>query len=381
NRWVGPFYTPIFTPRWVPFSCRSPQEDEITQGDLFTQQANVVRESQTSSITTVVMTDELKNWIASQLKSNPDRPSIVEAALRVGVPGADSQLLFQLRRHHEPAPEWLTLVPLLESHERQEYLLERLDRGEGRSEIAVIRLLANEDNPEVGNRLLARLKSQSTPDPLKIEIRHALWRHREWATSLLQAVDRGEIDPASIPTAELRHVAVHEDAVLNALVRKYWGNVGAGTPEEKLAVMRRFSNDLRAGTGDLERGRSLFVKHCGTCHKMKGEGGGIAPDLTTANRHDRAALLANIVDPSAVIRREFLRYVVETDNGQIVAGLLADQDPASVTLVDERNQRNRISRDQIASMTESNTSLMPERILENLTPQERRDLFAYLEQP
>ncbi|MBX9656889.1 hypothetical protein K2Y11_24995, partial [bacterium] len=24
NRWVGPFYTPIFTPRWVPFSCRSP---------------------------------------------------------------------------------------------------------------------------------------------------------------------------------------------------------------------------------------------------------------------------------------------------------------------------------------------------------------------
>jgi putative heme-binding domain-containing protein len=256
-----------------------------------------------------------------------------------------------------------------------------LERSESKSAIDIVRLLANEDDPDVGQRLLTKLRSPSTPAAVKLEIRHAQWRHREWATSLLQAVHRGEIDPASIPTEELRHVAVHEDAALNALVRKYWGNVGVGTPEEKLAVMRRFSNDLRAGTGDHERGRHLFVKHCGTCHKMKGEGGGIAPDLTTANRHDRAALLANVVDPSAVIRREFLRYVIETDNGQIVAGLLADQDPASVTLVDERNQRTRISRDQIASMTESNTSLMPERILDHLTPQERRDLFAYLEQP
>lgn len=362
-------------------SERGKQQEAITQGDLFTQQANVVRETQTSIITTDVMTDELRNWIASQTKSNPDHPSIVEGALRAGVQEADSELLYQLRKHHEPAPEWLRLVPLLESGKRKEYLLERLERSESKSAIDIVRLLANEDDPEVGQRLLTKLRSPSTPAAVKLEIRHAQWRHREWATSLLQAVDRGEIDPASIPTEELRHVAVHEDAALNALVRKYWGNVGVGTPEEKLAVMRRFSNDLRAGTGDHERGRHLFVKHCGTCHKMKGEGGGIAPDLTTANRHDRAALLANVVDPSAVIRREFLRYVIETDNGQIVAGLLADQDPASVTLVDERNQRTRISRDQIASMTESNTSLMPERILENLTPQERRDLFAYLEQP
>lgn len=363
-------------------SERGKQQERITQGELFTQQANVVSESnQVSATTTEALNDDLKNWITTHMKSNPDNPSIVEAALHAKVPEADSQLLIQLNRHPEPAMEWLSLVPLLDAKERKEYLVDRFERGEGKTQIDIIRLLANEGDSAIGNRLLAKLQSGSTLPVLKAEIRHALWRNREWSMMLLQAVDRGEIDPASIPTEELRHVAAHGSDSLNALVKKHWGNIGAGTPEEKLAVMRRFSNDLRAGTGDLEHGRALFSKHCGTCHKLKGEGGSIAPDLTTANRQDRAALLANIVDPNAVIRREYLRYVIETSDGQIVAGLMADQDPASVTIVDERNQRTRIMRDQIASISESNTSLMPERILEGLSPQELRDLFAYIEQP
>lgn len=95
---------------------------------------------------------------------------------------------------------------------------------------------------------------------------------------------------------------------------------------------------------------------------------------------DRDALLTNIVDPSSVIRKEYASYVLATGDGHVFTGLLAERDPASVTLIDAKNQRTRIVRERIDQLDESPVSLMPERLLEQLTPQELRDLFAYLEQ-
>ena len=145
--------------------------------------------------------------------------------------------------------------------------------------------------------------------------------------------------------------------------------------------MRRFNNDLRAGTGKPAAGKLLFEKNCGVCHQLFGHGNKIGPDLTTANRTDRAALLGNIVDPSAVIRREFMNYVVVTTTGRVLTGVMAEQDGASVTIVDANNQRTKIPRNEIDELREAEVSLMPERILEKLTPQELRDLFAYLQSP
>ena len=173
--------------------------------------------------------------------------------------------------------------------------------------------------------------------------------------------------------------AIHENEDIDVLVRKHWGNVGPGTPEEKLATMRRFSNDLRAAAGDPVHGKVLFAKHCGVCHQLHGEGNKIGPDLTTANRKDRTAMLGNVVDPSAVIRREYINYVMETSSGRILTGLLAEQDAASVTILDAQNKRTRIQRDDIEELQEAEVSLMPEKILEGLTPQQLRDLFSYIE--
>jgi putative heme-binding domain-containing protein len=145
--------------------------------------------------------------------------------------------------------------------------------------------------------------------------------------------------------------------------------------------MRRFNNDLRAGTGNPAAGKLLFEKNCAVCHQLFGHGNHIGPDLTIANRADRAALLGNIVDPSAMIRREFMNYVVTTSSGRVLTGVVAEQDAASVTIVDANNQRTRISRNEIDDLHESDVSLMPERLLEKLAPQELRDLFAYVQSP
>ena len=163
--------------------------------------------------------------------------------------------------------------------------------------------------------------------PLRSAARGLLFGRPDWARRLLASIDRGEFPAADVQTDELRRVALYNDPDLDARVRKRWGNIRAGTPEEKLADIRRISNDLRAAAGRPKHGHELFKKSCATCHTLFGEGNRIGPDLTTANRKDRDFLLVSIVDPSVQIRKEFLAYVVTTNDGRVFTGLIADQTP------------------------------------------------------
>jgi hypothetical protein len=63
----------------------------------------------------------------------------------------------------------------------------------------------------------------------------------------------------------------------------------------------------------------------------------------------------------------------------VISGLIAEQDGAALTLLTSDNQRIQLRRDEIDEIIESNVSQMPEKILDNLMPQELRDLFSYLQ--
>jgi putative heme-binding domain-containing protein len=199
------------------------------------------------------------------------------------------------------------------------------------------------------------------------------------AKALLGAVQKKQIAPGEFTPDELRCVALHRDRRLDELVRKHWGRVGPATAQEKLAEVRRLNNDLRAAAGDARAGKPLFAKHCGGCHRLFGEGKELGPDLTHANRKDRENLLISIVDPSAVIRKEYLAYTARTRGGQALTGLLVEQTPGQVTLVDGQGQRTTLARSQLETLAPSPVSLMPEGLLKGLKPQEVRDLFAYLQ--
>ncbi len=243
--------------------------------------------------------------------------------------------------------------------------------------LAALDALPSFEDEQIATVLLTRYP---TLEPkLQTKACDVLLSRKPWAHRLLEAVDRGLFAAKDISVEQLRLVSLHQDSALDALVKKHWGTVQGGTPEERLAEMRRINNDLRAGKGDAAAGKPLFVKHCGTCHKLFGEGNQIGPELTHANRKNTDELLSTIVSPSAVIRKEFLSFLVQTIDGRVLSGLLVDQTPSSVTLLSAKNERTTIARDKIETINESPTSLMPENLLNDLKPQEVRDLFSYLQ--
>ena len=158
-------------------------------------------------------------------------------------------------------------------------------------------------------------------------------------------------------------------------------------PATKLAAtLATFAATLMAAGGaaaqaiapNVEAGKAIYKKHCAACHQIFGEGTKLGPDLTTANRKDRDYLLISLVDPSVVIRKEFLSHVVQTVDGRVLSGLIVERNDAGLTIANAKNERVTLAVADIEELRESPVSLMPDDLYRQLKPQELRDLFAYL---
>jgi putative heme-binding domain-containing protein len=96
-------------------------------------------------------------------------------------------------------------------------------------------------------------------------------------------------------------------------------------------------------------------------------------------RLTRAELADALVYPSKQVADRFKAFVIEVKGGEPITGFITDQADDTVTIAD-REQVHRVARSQISSIAPQATSLMPERLLNQLNLDEVRDLLAFLEQ-
>lgn len=310
-----------------------------------------------------------------------DDPTLIRLAAKLGNKKAIAYASAKALDPKQPEKPRLSLLQLAadeigESPKVESLLKLAEDDPSANIQNAAIDGLRRATDPSVAVKLIALYPSK--PEGWRSHARSLLLGRKAWAAEFLKAVGGGKIAAKEIPVDELRAVALHKDKELDALVRKDFGGVSAGTPEEKLAEVRRLSNDVRAFPGDAKSGRAVFLKNCSACHKFQGEGMSIGPDLTHANRADTQFLLVSLVDPSAVVRKEFQSSIVSTTDGRVLSGLLADQNPQSVTVIGAKNERTVVPRNLIDEIQDSPVSLMPENLYKELTPDDLRDLFAYL---
>ncbi len=111
---------------------------------------------------------------------------------------------------------------------------------------------------------------------------------------------------------------------------------------------------------------------------LRGEGASIGPDLTGYDKNDVNTFGLNIVDPSADIREGYVMYRIQKKDGQVISGILTDREGGTVTVKPIGGDDIVLSTDEVEEMIPQKTSIMPERLTENLSGQEIRDLFAYM---
>ncbi|MFP6677340.1 MAG: PVC-type heme-binding CxxCH protein [Pirellulaceae bacterium] len=325
--------------------------------------------------------EELSDALTALWRDDISDPLIIRVATRLGSPTAHNraiELSLDLASKESTRLSMLEILQELGDKQCVDLALSLIAGRESDAiKVSALKLLKRFSDERIAGQLLANYpKMIGQP---RVHARDVLLGRSASALAFLQEIDRGRYNVDEITLEQLRRVALHDDERIDALVRKHWGNIRAGTPEEKLAEIRRITNDLRASVGNVSTGRQVFKKQCANCHKLFGEGLEIGPDLTKANRQDRSFLLVSLVDPNAQIRKEYLSYILVTNSGRVVTGLLTEQNATSVTLLGAKDERTVIVRDNIAEMRLSPNSLMPEDTLKPLTPQQLRDLFRYLQ--
>ena len=150
---------------------------------------------------------------------------------------------------------------------------------------------------------------------------------------------------------------------------------------EQRAEAERFARyrGLAEAPGNLARGREAFVTTCAGCHRVGGQGASIGPVLDGVGSKGVEGLLRSILTPNAGVESGYRTLILRTSAGELLDGFLAEETPEAVVLRRKDREDLRIARREIESARFDRLSLMPEGLLESLTPVQVTDLLAYLQ--
>jgi len=140
---------------------------------------------------------------------------------------------------------------------------------------------------------------------------------------------------------------------------------------------------ILALSGDAARGRAIFTANaaaqCKTCHKARDVGETVGPDLTKIGaKYNKATLLDQILEPSKTIDPPYITHLVETKDGRVFSGLVAERTKDVVVLKDAQAKTIKVPVAEIDQLVPQSRSLMPELLLRDLTAQQVADLLEFL---
>jgi putative membrane-bound dehydrogenase-like protein len=200
-----------------------------------------------------------------------------------------------------------------------------------------------------------------------------------WALALLAAMERGTVPRRDMSVAIARQLRGFGDAKINERLEAVWGRIQP-TSQTKAPLIVKYKAMLASKQGapaDPPRGRAVFGRACLSCHKLFDAGGDVGPELTGSDRANPDYILENVLDPSAAVNRDYTVTQIATTDGRLISGIIRSQSESSL-VVQTANERIVVPREDVEAIKPSTTSMMPEGLLETLSTQEVRDLFAYL---
>jgi putative heme-binding domain-containing protein len=261
------------------------------------------------------------------------------------------------------------LPPLL-----RDLLADRVMRG------SALRALAAFSDP--GTPALILKHYHEFTDAEKVDAVATLASRPAYAMALLGAMGRGEVPTRDLSSFTARQLLSFNDKNLSEKMTKVWGSIRptAGDKTKLLARYLALTPPDALKKADRSHGRALFAHTCAKCHTLFDDGGKIGPDLTGSQRINPEYVLTKVLDPSAVVAKDYQMMIFILNDGRVINGLVK-QETDKVVTVQTQNELVRLAKSDIESRKQSAQSMMPEGQLAPMTDLEVRDLIAYLAGP
>ncbi len=245
---------------------------------------------------------------------------------------------------------------------------------------AAVRGLAAYDDAKTP-ALLLNLYPKLTPEERRDAL-NTLASRPSFARVLLETVGAGKLPRTDLSADVVRQLRNLNDATVNDQIGKFWGTARPTTADraKRIADAKAMLTRPTRTAPDVTLGRAVFAKVCAQCHTLFGTGGKVGPDLTGSNRRDLDYVLSNVLDPSALIGKDYVAHVIATTDGRTLTGLIKNEDKDAITLV-TANETLTIPKGDVEARRPSEASMMPEDLLTPLSEREVRALVAYLASP
>jgi putative membrane-bound dehydrogenase-like protein len=176
---------------------------------------------------------------------------------------------------------------------------------------------------------------------------------------------------------------------LTALRRLYERNAAARTGPLFAGVAKPLETAAYGAyaekhSGDSKNGSKIFndLTHaaCVKCHRVRGQGGQVGPELTgVGSKYNRAQLIESVLYPSKQILDGYHQTVVTLNDGETVSGIVRGESATEVNLVDSDGKIIVVHKTDLKGRKESELSLMPEGLQASLSVQDFADLASFLE--
>lgn len=242
-----------------------------------------------------------------------------------------------------------------------------------------IQSLAALPDTETAGVLINRYKGFSGEE--KVDAIGTLASTRDGGSALLQAVISKKVDVAALTPFVVRQLQSLQNKEIDGFLEKAIGTVNK--PKGDLAALKTKYQKMLApaklkGAG-LAAGKVMFMASCGTCHKLLGEGANVGPDLTGSNRGNLDYLLDNVLDPNAVIGKDYQLNLFSMKDGRVMSGLVKEETDTTFRTVLPGGLESVLNKSEVAKREVAKVSLMPEGQFDAMQPEQVINLVAYLQ--
>ncbi len=129
---------------------------------------------------------------------------------------------------------------------------------------------------------------------------------------------------------------------------------------------------------DTEKGRVVYEKNCASCHKLKGAGQLIAPQLDGVAARGAERLAEDVLLPNRNVDKAFRMSSLLLEDDRVVVGLVRDANDGMILVVGPDGKTQTISSKDVVNRVDTTRSLMPDNFSDLLTEQDLSNLLNYI---
>ena len=241
--------------------------------------------------------------------------------------------------------------------------------------VGIIRALDASRWEGVGKQLLERIATM-TPT-LKQAVYQELLQRTTSTRALLDAAEANQISLDELELDQRVSLASHPDVDIQRRANELLSLGGTLPDKDREQVIGVYAHVVQQ-SGDVAKGKLVFVDQCSKCHRHGEIGIEIGPNLTGMAVHPKDELLVHILDPSRSVEANFRTYKAMTIDGVLINGMLMSESKTSIELIDTEGKKTSLLRADIEQLAMSKKSVMPDGFEKTIPQAAMADLLEFL---